>query len=141
MNEQYDLKRFIDAQERDYNLALLEIKNGYKQSHWMWYIFPQLSDLGYSATAKFYGIKNKDEAIAYLNNDYLKTNLIEISKALYEIDDDITNILGYPDDLKLKSCMTLFNYIDPSISIFKNVINKFYDGQEDQMTLNLLNKN
>ena len=141
MNDQYNLKRFIEAQEKDYKLALSEIKNGYKQSHWMWYIFPQLADLGYSATSKFYGIKNKDEAIAYLNNNYLKNNLIEISKALYEIDDDIINILGYPDDLKLKSCMTLFNYIDPSISIFKNVINKFYDGQEDQVTLNLLNKN
>ncbi len=141
MNDQYNLKRFIEAQEKNYKLALSEIKNGHKQSHWMWYIFPQLVDLGYSATAKFYGIKNKDEAIAYLNNNYLKNNLIEISKTLYEIDDDITNILGYPDDLKLKSCMTLFNYIDPSISIFKNVINKFYDGQEDQVTLNLLNKN
>ena len=141
MNDQYNLNRFVEAQERDYKLALSEIKNGYKQSHWIWYIFPQLADLGYSATAKFYGIKDKDEAIAYLNNNYLKNNLIEISKALYEIDDDITNILGYPDDLKLKSCMTLFNYIDPSISIFKNVLNKFYAGQEDQVTLNLLNKN
>lgn len=139
MEKNYNLERFIDAQERDFNVSLLEIKNGYKRSHWMWYIFPQLADLGYSTTAKFYGIKNKDEAIAYLKNEYLKNNLIEISKVLYELDDNISNILGYPDDLKLKSCMTLFNYADPSIDIFNKIIDKFYNGEQDSKTLELLN--
>lgn len=139
MNNNYNLDRFIIAQERDYQMALQEIKNGYKRSHWMWYIFPQLADLGYSATAKFYGIKNKDEAIAYLQNEYLKNNLIEISNALYQINDNISNILGYPDDLKLKSCMTLFNYIDPSIDIFNKIIDKFYNGEQDSKTMELLN--
>lgn len=140
MNNNYNLDRFITAQERDYQMALQEIKNGYKSSHWMWYIFPQLVDLGYSSTAKFYGIKNKEEAIAYLQNEYLKNNLIEISMVLYELDDNISNILGYPDDLKLKSCMTLFNYIDPSIDIFYKIIDKFYNGEYDGKTLELLKK-
>ncbi len=138
MNNNYNLDRFITAQERDYDLALTEIKNGYKRSHWMWYIFPQLADLGYSATAKFYGIKNKDEAIEYLQNEYLKNNLIEISNALYQLNDNISNILGYPDDLKLKSCMTLFNYVDPTIEIFNKIIDKFYNGEKDFNTIKLL---
>lgn len=138
MEKNYNLERFIDAQERDFNVALLEIKNGYKRSHWMWYIFPQLADLGYSATAKFYGIKDKDEAVAYLNNEYLKDNLIKISEELYKIDDNISNILGYPDDLKLKSCMTLFNYVDPTIEIFSKIIDKFYNGEKDFNTIQIL---
>ena len=138
MNNNCNLERFIDAQERDFQIALLEIKNGYKRTHWMWYIFPQLADLGYSATAKFYGIKNKDEAIAYLQNEYLKNNLIEISNALYELNDNIKNILGYPDDLKLKSCMTLFNYVDPTIDIFNKIIDKFYNGEKDFNTIKIL---
>lgn len=138
MNNNYNLDRFIIAQERDYQIALKEIKNGYKKSHWMWYIFPQLADLGYSTTAKFYGIKNKDEAIAYLQNEYLKNNLIEISNALNQINDNISNILGYPDDLKLKSCMTLFNYVDPTIEIFSKIITKFYNGEKDFNTIKIL---
>lgn len=138
MNNNYNLDRFIIAQERDYQIALKEIKNGYKKSHWMWYIFPQLADLGYSTTAKFYGIKNKDEAIAYLQNEYLKNNLIEISNALNQINDNISNILGYPDDLKLKSCMTLFNYVDPTIEIFSKIIAKFYNGEKDFNTIKIL---
>ena len=134
----YNLERFIVAQENSYAIALEEIKNGRKLSHWIWYIFPQLEDLGHSATAKFYGIKNKEEAIAYLQNEYLRNNLIEISEALYLIDDNISNIMGYPDDLKVKSSMTLFNYINPNITAFQNVLDKFYNGENDQKTLKLL---
>ncbi len=133
-----NLNRFIEAQERDYEIALLEIKSGYKRSHWMWYIFPQLSSLGYSDISKYYGIKDIEEAKAYLNNDYLRNNLINISNELYILNDSIENILGYPDYLKLNSCMTLFNYVDPSISIFTDIINKFYDGKKDEKTLNIL---
>ena len=140
MENNFNLDRFIEAQERDYQIALQEIKNGYKRSHWMWYIFPQLADLGYSATAKFYGIKSKEEAVAYLNNKYLRENLIQISESLYELDDNITNIFGYPDDLKLKSCMTLFSYVDPSIDIFNKIIDKFCNGEKDFNTINILNK-
>ena len=135
----YNLQRFIDAQESSYIIALLEIKNGKKRSHWMWYIFPQLSELGHSSTAKYYGINSIEEAKAYLNNSILKKHLVEISKELYKLNDEISNIMGYPDDLKLKSCMTLFSYIDPAIDIFNKIIEKFYNGERDQITLDLLN--
>lgn len=138
MEDKYNLKRFIEAQELDYEIALLEIKNGRKRSHWMWYIFPQLADLGYSSTAKYYGIRNISEAIEYLNNPILKSHLLEISEELYKLNDNISDILGYPDDLKLKSSMTLFNNADPKIEIFRKIIEKFYNGEWDQSTLDLL---
>lgn len=139
MNDKYNLKRFIDAHEKYYIKALNEIKNGRKLSHWMWYIFPQLSCLGCSTTAKYYGIKNKEEAQAFLNNNILKNHLIEISEELYKQDNDINYIFGYPDNLKLKSCMTLFNYVNPKIDIFGKILNKFYNGEKDQITINRLN--
>lgn len=140
MEDKYNLKRFIEAQELDYEIALLEIKNGRKRSHWMWYIFPQLADLGYSSTAKYYGISNLEEARAYIENSILKSHLIEISEELYKLNDNISNILGYPDDLKLNSSMTLFKKANPEIKIFGDVIEKFYNGKEDQATIDLLKK-
>ena len=137
MNE---LDRFIKAQERDYEIALEEIKRGKKRSHWIWYIFPQLKDLGFSSNAKYYGIKDYEEAKAYLNNDLLRNRLIEISTEVYKLSGDIFDILGSPDDKKLQSCMTLFNYVDPSINIFQKVLDKFYNGEKDSKTLDLLNK-
>ena len=138
MEDKYNLKRFIEAQELDYEIALLEIKNGRKRSHWMWYIFPQLADLGYSSTAKYYGISNISEAKAYMENSILKSHLIEISEELYKLNDNISNILGYPDDLKLNSSMTLFKMTNPEIKIFGDIIEKFYNGKEDQATIDLL---
>ena len=135
-----DLNRFIIAQEETYKLALKEIKNGYKESHWIWFIFPQLKDLGRSDTALYYGIKDLKEAKNYLENDYLRANLIEISEALLKLDDNITDILGYPDDLKVKSCMTLFYYADSSIEVFKKVIDKFYNGEFDNNTIKIIEK-
>lgn len=140
MEDKYNLKRFLDAQDLYYDNALVEIKNGRKRSHWIWYIFPQLVELGYSSTSKYYGIKNIDEARAYLDNNILKNHLIEISKELYRLDGNITNIMSYPDDLKLKSSMTLFSIADPSIDIFKNILDKFYNGEVDRNTLDLLKK-
>lgn len=140
MEDKYNLKRFIEAQELDYEIALLEIRNGRKRSHWMWYIFPQLADLGYSSTAKYYGISNLEEARAYMENSILKSHLIEISEELYKLNDNISNILGYPDDLKLNSSMTLFKKANPEIKIFGDVIEKFYNGKEDQATIDLLKK-
>ena len=136
-----NLQRFIDAQQKKYQTALTEIKQGKKQSHWIWYIFPQLEELGHSSTAKYYGIKNKQEAIEYLKNDTLRKNLIEISEELYKQNDSIRKIVGYPDYLKVKSCMTLFSYIDPTINVFQKIIDKFYQGQPDEITLKLLQKN
>lgn len=135
-----DLDRFIKAQEKDYNRALKEIKNGYKSSHWIWYIFPQIDGLGRSSMSKYYSIKNIEEAKEYLKNDYLRTHLLEISKELLKLNNkNITDIMGYPDDLKLKSCMTLFDYIS-DYDVFKKVLDKYYDGNKDELTLKLLNK-
>ena len=135
------LDRFIIVQKKDYNKALKEIKNGKKLTHWSWYIFPQLKGLGSSATAEYYGIENLKEARLYLTNEYLRNNLIEISQALLNLNtNNPTEVLGYPDDLKVKSCMTLFYYANPRITILKKVIDKFYNGEFDDKTILLLNK-
>ena len=136
-----NLDRFIKAQERDYNIALEEIKLGHKQSHWVWYIFPQLKGLGYSEMAQYYAIKNVEEAKAYVNNKYLYGNLIEICQELLKIpSNDILDIMGYPDNLKLCSSMTLFNIVKPDEDIFKKILNKYYDGKTDSKTINLYNE-
>ena len=134
-----DLDRFLKAQENSYKIALDEIKKGYKASHWMWYIFPQFMGLGMSDIAKYYEIKSIKEAKEYLENDTLRNRLIEISEALLSLDDDITNIMGYPDNLKLKSSMTLFDYAS-SIDTFSKVLDKFYDGKKDDKTLSLIRR-
>lgn len=135
-----DLERFLKAQEKDYEQALNEIKSGRKIGHWIWYIFPQISGLGFSSTSKYYSIKGKNEAIEYLKNKTLKNRLIEICEALLSLEsDDATYVMGYPDDLKLKSSMTLFDEVS-DIDVFKKVLDKFYNGEKDEMTISLLNK-
>ncbi len=135
-----DLERFLKAQDKDYEQALKEIKKGRKTSHWIWYIFPQIAGLGFSSTSKYYSIKDKNEAIEYLKNNTLKNRLIEICEALLSLEsDDATYVMGYPDDLKLKSSMTLFNEVS-DIDVFKKVLDKFYNGEKDEMTISLLNK-
>lgn len=133
------LKKFVTAQQRDYLQALSEIKAGRKTSHWMWYIFPQLKGLGYSEMASYYGIKDLTEALAYLQHPVLGKNLIEITTALYNLkSNDAHAIFGSPDDLKLKSSMTLFSQVPGTLPIFDKVLQKFYGGEKDQRTLNLL---
>ena len=132
-----NLDRFIKMQEIYYDDALKEIKRGYKSSHWIWYIFPQLKGLGHSSTSEYYGIDGEEEAIEYINNEYLKNNLIEISNELYKHNKNITDILGYPDDLKVKSCMTLFEQVDDN-EIYNKILSKFYNNQRDNKTLELL---
>ena len=135
-----DLERFLKAQDKDYEQALKEIKKGRKTSHWIWYIFPQIAGLGFSSTSKYYSIKDKNEAIEYLKNNTLKNRLIEICEALLSLEsDDATYVMGYPDDLKLKSSMTLFSEVS-DIDVFKKVLDKFYNGKKDEMTISLLNK-
>ena len=135
-----DLERFLKAQDKDYEQALKEIKKGRKTSHWIWYIFPQIAVLGFSSTSKYYSIKDKNEAIEYLKNNTLKHRLIEICEALLSLEsDDATYVMGYPDDLKLKSSMTLFSEVS-DIDVFKKVLDKFYNGEKDEMTISLLNK-
>jgi uncharacterized protein (DUF1810 family) len=134
-----DLKRFIEAQSRDYETALNEIKRGRKRSHWIWYIFPNISGLGSSPTARNYAIKDIGEAKAYLKNEVLGKRLEEISSALLKLaGNDATEIMGTPDDLKLRSCMTLFLQADPGNQVFKAVLDKFFDGKPDELTIEIL---
>ena len=135
----YDLSRFISAQEFDYETALAEINRGYKTSHWIWYIFPQLRALGSSGTAKYYGIENLDEAKEYLANEILRGRLLEICQALLELkNNDIEYIMGSSiDKKKLLSSMTLFHLADPTCETFTKVIEKYFGGQLDSKTVNL----
>lgn len=135
----YDLSRFRRAQERDYSAALAEIRSGRKRSHWIWYIFPQLKGLGYSSTSQYYGIENLGEAKAYLADPILRERLLEISGALLELESsDPSAVMGYPDDLKLRSSMTLFALAEPDCTVFQEVLNKFFRGQGDPHTLAML---
>jgi uncharacterized protein (DUF1810 family) len=130
------LQRFLDAQQRDYENALSEIKNGRKRSHWMWYIFPQIHGLGFSETSRFYAIRNKNEAAEYLQHPVLGKRLIEISNALLDLDtNNATSVFGSPDDLKLKSSMTLFSSLSDTNPVFEKVLQKFFDGKKDDKTI------
>lgn len=134
-----DLTRFVKAQEQDYETALSEIIDGEKKTHWMWYIFPQLVELGYSPTARYYGVKNLEEARAFLKDPYLGGNLRQISRELLKLEtNNPEEVLGPVDALKLKSSMTLFSRADAHEPVFKEVLNKYYEGIEDQKTIELL---
>ena len=134
----YDLSRFIKAQEYDYPTALEEIRAGRKRSHWIWYIFPQHKSLGRSYTAKLYGIEDLGEARAYLANDLLRERLLEISRALLELPNQpVRAIMGSPDDMKLRSCMTLFQLAEPTCDVFQKVLDKFFGGEPDERTIEL----
>lgn len=134
-----DLSRFISAQEKDYAVALAEIQSGRKRSHWMWYIFPQIAGLGHSETSKFYALKDKSEAEAYLDHPVLGKRLVEICEALLALEDNhATRIFGSPDDLKLKSSLTLFAALPNAHPVFKSLLIKFYNDIPDWLTLNLL---
>ena len=134
-----DLTRFYEAHKADYASALEEIKGGHKQTHWIWYIFPQLAGLGFSTMAQYYGIRDLEEAKAYVQDPVLGRDLIEISNALLTLDtSNPTQVMGYPDDMKLRSCMTLFMIAAPEEPVFKKVLDKYYGGEADGNTLNML---
>jgi uncharacterized protein (DUF1810 family) len=134
-----DLKRFLDAQENDFERALAEIKRGRKQSHWMWYIFPQIAGLGSSETSRFYAVKDRAEAELYLAHPVLGARLVEIPEALLEIEGKTANqIFGSPDDMKLKSSMTLFGALKNTNPIFQSVLDKYFNGTNDLRTLQLI---
>ncbi|MEO8769955.1 MAG: DUF1810 domain-containing protein [Ferruginibacter sp.] len=136
-----NLKRFIDAQEQTFLQALAEIKNGHKQTHWMWYIFPQLAGLGKSLTSVQYSIKNLGEAQQYIQHPILGVRLIEISHALLELQNTSTRaIFGSPDDVKLQSSMTLFSCVQEPDSVFQAVLDKYFNGKQDLQTIWLLGK-
>ena len=133
------LQRFIDAQENDYDIALAEIEQGRKRSHWMWYIFPQVQGLGSSETSKFYAIKNIEEAEEYLKHPVLGERLIRICTALMNnTGNDAHKIFGSPDDRKLQSSMTLFAELPDTDLVFQTILNKFYKGEKDIHTIQIL---
>lgn len=134
------VERFVKAQEESYQQALTEIKNGRKLSHWMWYVFPQLKGLGRSEIARYYGIANRQEAKAYLAHPLLGSRLLEISGELLKLESrDATAVFGKPDDVKLKSSMTLFYLVDGNPT-FKAVLDKFFGGQLDEVTVDQLDQ-
>lgn len=132
----YDLERFKRAQARDYDIALREIRSGRKRSHWMWYIFPQVRGLGHSGMADYYGLDGREEARAYLADPMLGPRLLAISEALLELEDkDAARIFGFPDVLKLRSCMTLFAAVSEEGSVFHRVLDAYYHGEKDELTM------
>jgi uncharacterized protein (DUF1810 family) len=133
-----DLERFVEAQRGVYDDALAEIKAGRKRSHWMWFVFPQIAGLGSSPTAQRYAVRGPGEAKAYLAHPVLGPRLTEISQAMLAVDGrSAEQILGYPDDLKLRSSMTLFAQVADDPTVFEAVLDRYYD-RPDQRTLDLL---
>ena len=138
--EEYDLTRFHEAQAMHYQTALAEIKDGYKRTHWMWYIFPQIMGLGKSSTSQYYGIASLDEAKAYLDDEILGARLREIcAELLKHSDRSVQGILGGIDSMKLKSSMTLFDAVSPD-DVFAKVLDVFFFGKRDKLTLEIINR-
>jgi uncharacterized protein (DUF1810 family) len=136
-----DLSRFITAQEPIYAHVLAELRSGQKRTHWMWFIFPQIAGLGFSSTSKFYAIKDLEEARQYLNHPVLGKRLVECAEIVLGIEGrTISEIFGYPDDLKLKSSMTLFAIATRKNPVFTQVLAKYYRGERDLRTLQQLEK-
>ena len=134
---EFSLDRFRSVHDNYYEIALQEIKSGRKQSHWMWYIFPQILGLGHSTMAMYYAIQSREETVAYWEDSVLRSHMTEICQVLLTLDDSIDHIMGYPYNLKLRSCMTLFWLITKE-PIFRAVLDKFYGGGLDAYTLQKL---
>jgi O-acetyl-ADP-ribose deacetylase len=138
-NTDYNLERFVEAQAYNYTDALNEISKGRKTSHWMWYIFPQIMGLGFSEMSKKYAIQNLQEAEIYLSHEILGKRLIAISEALLKVDGKTAyGIFGSPDDIKLKSCMTLFSFASNATPIFNEVLEKYFQGERCSKTIEIL---
>ncbi len=138
-DDPYDLDRFVRAQEGDYDRALAEITAGRKRSHWMWYVFPQFRGLGRSGTAERYAIRSVAEAEAYLRHPVLGPRLVACAEAALGVAGrSAYDVFGSPDDLKLRSSMTLFAHVSPAGSVFERVLDRYYAGQPDAATLGLV---
>lgn len=136
-----NLDRFVEAQAGIYDQALAEIRAGRKRSHWMWYVFPQVAGLGNSPTSVRYAIVNRDEAAAFLAHPILGPRLLQCAEAVLQIDGrSALEIFGSPDDLKLRSSATLFAAVSPDASVFHRIIDKYFDGQRDPRTVELLTR-
>lgn len=132
------LERYKKMHAQQYALALAEIRAGRKQTHWIWYIFPQLEGLGRSATARYFEIQSREEARRYWEDPYLRDHLVEITEALLAVDKPIGQIVDFPDDLKIRSCMTLFALVTGE-ALFYRVLDKFFEGEMDPYTRHKLN--
>jgi uncharacterized protein (DUF1810 family) len=138
-DDPHDLHRFVHAQASDYARALAEIRSGRKQSHWMWYVFPQLDGLAFSSTSKLYSIKSLAEAEAYLRHPVLGPRLVECAEAVLRVDGrSALEIFGATDEMKLRSCATLFARVSPAGSVFDRLLTKYFRGERDRRTLDLL---
>lgn len=134
-----DLNRFKVAQTHSYNEALQEIKKGKKWGHWMWYIFPQIQGLGQSEVSQWYAFESLQEAKEYLQDNLLRSRLEEICLAVLEVrSNDPLEVFGYPDNLKLRSSMTLFDAAEPGNALFGKILDKFFNGERDPLTLQIL---
>ncbi len=132
----FDLERFLLAQAEDYEIALAELRRGRKESHWIWHVFPQIDRLGYSAKTRKYSIKSLDEARAYLAHPVLGPRLVDCCRALLSVTGrSAREIMGSPDDLKLRSSMTLFARVAGGDSVFQEVLDRYYGGEGDPQTL------
>ena len=139
MEKGFDLDRFLEAQQETYDTALHEIREGKKQTHWMWFIFPQLKGLGFTDYNIFYGIENIKEAAQYFNHPVLGKRLTTITKAILKVENKTAlEILGRPDERKLKSCMTLFGLLPETPECFRQLLEKYYNGEQDERTLQLI---
>jgi uncharacterized protein (DUF1810 family) len=137
----FDLDRYLSAQTSVYGEALAELRSGQKRSHWMWFIFPQIEGLGHSATSIRYAIKSLEEARAYLNHPVLGSRLRECAEAVCAVEGrTASDIFGFPDDLKLRSSMTLFAAVAEPKSVFIRVLEKYFQGKQDERTLQLLKR-
>jgi uncharacterized protein (DUF1810 family) len=138
-DDPFDLHRFVDAQAPIYERVLAELKNGHKQSHWMWFVFPQIAGLGHSQMAQHYAISSLREAEAYLKHAILGPRLLECTNLLLQVEGKSAfGILGSPDDMKFRSCMTLFAHAAPEEQVFRAAIDKYFSGNEDQPTVRRL---
>lgn len=136
MNDPYNLQRFLDAQKPVFDQVCAELRAGRKTGHWMWFIFPQLRGLGSSETAQFFAIASLEEATQYLRHTILGPRLRECSRLVTAVQErTVDEILGYPDNLKLKSSMTLFAHASDDNQIFIDVLNRYFDGQYDAQTM------
>jgi len=138
MSDPYDLTRFVDAQHAVYSRVIAELSHGRKRSHWMWFIFPQIAGLGFSAMAQRFAIGSREEAVAYLAHHVLGPRLIECTRLVLAVEDrTINDILGSPDDMKFRSCMTLFGAVSDE-AIFDEAVTRYCPGGKDRATLTIL---
>jgi len=139
VNDPYDLQRFVDAQNPVYSQVCAELRAGQKESHWMWFVFPQLRGLGHTHMATKFGISSREEAEAYLAHPILGPRLRECTRLVNTVDGrSIEEVFGYPDDLKFRSSMTLFAAVASDKEVFRQALQKYFGGEPDRLTLKLL---